>query len=196
MKCSILLKLTVKFLNLGCRKKILWKHGRLVLIYSNVHNSLFHSEHLYTYLTSHFRGIDVVRNKIKMFAQQKVTLPKGRHKVIILDEADRYALVYRDVDIQKFVQMSVPAHYDVGQVQCSWHLQLCDYKFHKIICKQKFLEHKQNFIFESWSDNFVPKNCLIVISTEIVTYACTLVLSHSFIKITGRYVYVEFCQSR
>lgn len=35
------------------------------------------------------RGIDVVRNKIKMFAQQKVTLPRGRHKIIILDEADR-----------------------------------------------------------------------------------------------------------
>ncbi|KAK6947730.1 ATPase, AAA-type, core [Dillenia turbinata] len=35
------------------------------------------------------RGIDVVRNKIKMFAQKKVTLPPGRHKVIILDEADR-----------------------------------------------------------------------------------------------------------
>ncbi|KAI3693592.1 hypothetical protein L1987_76539 [Smallanthus sonchifolius] len=34
------------------------------------------------------RGIDVVRNKIKMFAQKKVTLPAGRHKVIILDEAD------------------------------------------------------------------------------------------------------------
>lgn len=34
------------------------------------------------------RGIDVVRNKIKMFAQQKVTLPKGRHKIVILDEAD------------------------------------------------------------------------------------------------------------
>ena len=31
-----------------------------------------------------------MRNKIKMFAQQKVTLPKGRHKIIILDEADRY----------------------------------------------------------------------------------------------------------
>ena len=30
------------------------------------------------------RGIDVVRNKIKMFAQQKVTLPPGRHKIIIL----------------------------------------------------------------------------------------------------------------
>jgi hypothetical protein len=26
----------------------------------------------------------VVRNKIKMFAQQKVTLPKGKHKIIIL----------------------------------------------------------------------------------------------------------------
>ncbi|DAZ96262.1 TPA: hypothetical protein N0F65_012565 [Lagenidium giganteum] len=34
------------------------------------------------------RGIDTVRNKIKMFAQQKVTLPPGRHKIVILDEAD------------------------------------------------------------------------------------------------------------
>uniref|UniRef100_A0A1I7WJF8 Replication factor C subunit 2 n=1 Tax=Heterorhabditis bacteriophora TaxID=37862 RepID=A0A1I7WJF8_HETBA len=34
------------------------------------------------------RGIDVVRNKIKNFAQIKVTLPPGRHKIIILDEAD------------------------------------------------------------------------------------------------------------
>uniref|UniRef100_A0A8C9XWR4 Replication factor C subunit 2 n=2 Tax=Sander lucioperca TaxID=283035 RepID=A0A8C9XWR4_SANLU len=37
---------------------------------------------------SNERGIEVVRNKIKMFAQQKVTLPKGRHKIIFLDEAD------------------------------------------------------------------------------------------------------------
>lgn len=37
---------------------------------------------------SNERGIDVVRNKIKMFAQQKVTLPNGKHKIIILDEAD------------------------------------------------------------------------------------------------------------
>lgn len=34
------------------------------------------------------RGIEVVRNTIKMFAQRKVTLPPGRHKIIILDEAD------------------------------------------------------------------------------------------------------------
>ncbi|KAH7388514.1 hypothetical protein KP509_16G079300 [Ceratopteris richardii] len=34
------------------------------------------------------RGIDVVRSKIKMFAQKKVTLPLGRHKIILLDEAD------------------------------------------------------------------------------------------------------------
>jgi DNA polymerase III delta prime subunit len=41
-------------------------------------------------LNSHLhRGIDVVRNKIKMFAQKKVTLPPGRHKIVILDEADR-----------------------------------------------------------------------------------------------------------
>lgn len=37
---------------------------------------------------SNERGIDVVRNKIKSFAQQKVTLPPGKHKIIILDEAD------------------------------------------------------------------------------------------------------------
>ncbi|KAK6198466.1 P-loop containing nucleoside triphosphate hydrolase protein [Scheffersomyces amazonensis] len=34
------------------------------------------------------RGIDVVRNKIKQFAQTKISLPPGRHKIIILDEAD------------------------------------------------------------------------------------------------------------
>ncbi|KAK9864520.1 hypothetical protein WJX84_004476 [Apatococcus fuscideae] len=34
------------------------------------------------------RGIDVVRNTIKMFAQKKATLPPGRHKLVILDEAD------------------------------------------------------------------------------------------------------------
>ena len=34
------------------------------------------------------RGIDTVRDRIKTFAHQKVTLPPGRHKIIILDEAD------------------------------------------------------------------------------------------------------------
>lgn len=34
------------------------------------------------------RGIDVVRNKIKTFAQTKIALPEGKHKIIILDEAD------------------------------------------------------------------------------------------------------------
>ena len=33
-------------------------------------------------------GIETVRQRIKMFAQKKVNLPPGRHKVIILDEAD------------------------------------------------------------------------------------------------------------
>lgn len=37
---------------------------------------------------SNDRGIEVVRNRIKMFAQKKVTLEKGKHKIIILDEAD------------------------------------------------------------------------------------------------------------
>eukprot|EP00871_Galdieria_phlegrea_P003371 jgi/Galph1/4034/GphlegSOOS_G2647.1 len=34
------------------------------------------------------RGIDVIRSKVKMFAQQKITLPAGRQKIVILDEAD------------------------------------------------------------------------------------------------------------
>lgn len=40
------------------------------------------------------RGIDVVRTNIKMFATKKVTLPSGRHKIILLDEADRYENFY------------------------------------------------------------------------------------------------------
>jgi len=34
------------------------------------------------------RGIDVVRDRIKRFAATKITLPPGKHKIIILDEAD------------------------------------------------------------------------------------------------------------
>lgn len=34
------------------------------------------------------RGIEVVRNQIKQFAQKKVSLPPNRQKIIILDEAD------------------------------------------------------------------------------------------------------------
>ena len=34
------------------------------------------------------RGIEVVREKIKQFATKKVFVPKGMHKLIILDEAD------------------------------------------------------------------------------------------------------------
>jgi len=34
------------------------------------------------------RGIDVVRNKIKSFAMNKVNLPSCQHKIVILDEAD------------------------------------------------------------------------------------------------------------
>ena len=46
------------------------------------HTSCYHNN------LPHHRGIDVVRHKIKNFAQQKVTLPPGRHKIVILDEAD------------------------------------------------------------------------------------------------------------
>jgi replication factor C subunit 2/4 len=38
------------------------------------------------------RGIDVVREQIKMFAKKKLSLPTGIHKVIILDEADNMTI--------------------------------------------------------------------------------------------------------
>jgi replication factor C subunit 2/4 len=44
--------------------------------------------HIPPLLLTRCSGIDVVRNRIKAFAQKKVTLPPGRHKIIILDEAD------------------------------------------------------------------------------------------------------------
>ncbi|KAH8548347.1 P-loop containing nucleoside triphosphate hydrolase protein [Umbelopsis sp. PMI_123] len=47
-----------------------------------------HKEGVLELNASDDRGIDVVRNRIKAFAQKKVTLPPGRHKIIILDEAD------------------------------------------------------------------------------------------------------------
>lgn len=50
------------------------------------------SQKVMLFFTLLISGIDVVRNKIKVFAQKKVTLPPGRHKIIILDEADRYAI--------------------------------------------------------------------------------------------------------
>ena len=34
------------------------------------------------------RGLEAVREKIKSFAAQKIPLPEGKHKIIILDEAD------------------------------------------------------------------------------------------------------------
>lgn len=43
-----------------------------------------------------------MRNKIKMFAQKKVTLPPGRHKIIILDEADRLVVVLFDRQHARF----------------------------------------------------------------------------------------------
>ena len=64
---------------------------------------------------SNDRGIDIVRNKIKMFAQQKVTLPPGRHKIVILDEADR------SDKIILLICLAIDIHY---LVLCTAHLPL------------------------------------------------------------------------
>lgn len=69
------------------------ERGLLLLILYVFHFMYFFSSfslsvYLLTILMN--SGIDVVRNRIKGFAQKKVTLPAGRHKLVILDEADRY----------------------------------------------------------------------------------------------------------
>ena len=45
-------------------------------------------DQIITQADARHQGIDVVRNRIKGFAQKKVTLPPGRQKLVILDEAD------------------------------------------------------------------------------------------------------------
>ncbi|KAG5437598.1 hypothetical protein PCANB_000635 [Pneumocystis canis] len=51
------------------------------------------------------RGIDVVRNRIKAFSQKKVNLPQGKHKIIILDEADRYSKLSDQQILQRLLQI-------------------------------------------------------------------------------------------
>ncbi|CAK9437657.1 uncharacterized protein LODBEIA_P20350 [Lodderomyces beijingensis] len=57
------------------------------LAYELLGNEYYHSATL-ELNASDDRGIDVVRNKIKQFAQTKISIPAGRTKIIILDEAD------------------------------------------------------------------------------------------------------------
>lgn len=66
-----------------------YKEGVLELNASDERWVEMHLSFIIEWLMRVSRGIDVVRNKIKTFAQKKVTLPPGRHKIVILDEADR-----------------------------------------------------------------------------------------------------------
>jgi len=66
-----------------------YKEGVLELNASDERSGFQNAWNFSLLLIPWHRGIDVVRNKIKGFAQKKVTLPPGRHKIIILDEADR-----------------------------------------------------------------------------------------------------------
>ena len=69
-----------------------YKEGVLELNASDERFESWNTCNVVVLTSSWHRGIDVVRNKIKAFAQKKVTLPSGRHKIIILDEADRSVL--------------------------------------------------------------------------------------------------------
>ena len=60
------------------------------------------------------RGIDVVRNKIKMFAQQKVSLPPGRHKIIILDEADSMTAAAQQA-LRRYVSWAIFPGWSAGR---------------------------------------------------------------------------------
>lgn len=51
-------------------------------------NDYIHRDSVLELNASDARGIDVVRNKIKIFAQKKESLPPNRQKLVILDEAD------------------------------------------------------------------------------------------------------------
>ena len=54
---------------------------------------------------SNERGIDVVRNNLKLFDKKKVVIPKNRNKIIILDEVDNdYAAQQALRRLLKYIQ--------------------------------------------------------------------------------------------
>ena len=64
--------------------------GKTTSVHCLAHELLGHSyaDGVLELNASDDRGIDVVRNQIKHFAQKKLHLPQGKHKIVILDEAD------------------------------------------------------------------------------------------------------------
>lgn len=78
-------------------------HGMHRLIGNTVVSTVW----IIVWLLCRLRGIDEVRNKIKVCSQKKVTLPPGRHKIVLLDEADRCCLaLFKCRSRQHFIRLS------------------------------------------------------------------------------------------
>jgi replication factor C subunit 2/4 len=103
------------------------------------------------------RGIDVVRQKIKMFAQKKVTLPRGRHKIVILDEADNITKA-----AQQALRRTMELHSDTTRFALA-----CNYS-------SKIIEPIQSrcaiLRFTRLSDEQVLARVMEVIEAENVSY--------------------------
>ena len=87
--------------------------------------------------TSEDRGIGIVRNKIKCFAQKKVNLPQGIYKIIIMDEADTLQQgsqqsLRRIIELYSYNTRFVFICNEITQIIEPLQSRCCIFKFNKL----------------------------------------------------------------
>ncbi len=131
------------------------------------------------------RGIDIVRNKIKVFAQKMVDLPANKHKIVILDECDNMTTCAQSAlrrimeDFSKSTRFVFLCNYS-SQIIEAIHSRCCIIRYKPIsnesmknrliyICEQENINYTDqginNIIFITNGDMRKAVNTLQAVST-------------------------------